>query len=92
MSLGIDLIASNLDMSLEIIVCILAWLGGIIFYAKDFRLGTFVHILFFGGLLVWFYEQSMMWQLPLIVMILHTIFLSFSLYATYKSSLRGGVI
>lgn len=90
MAMGIDLIVQNLDISFEIVMSIIFYLGGLLFYAKDFRLGTFLHAAVFMGLTAWFYEFDMVWQIPLIIMIAHIIIMAFTIFALAKRGRTGG--
>ncbi|MFW6122380.1 MAG: hypothetical protein ACOC80_15975 [Petrotogales bacterium] len=90
MGMGIDLIVSNTGMSFEVITIIVVYLGIFVFYAKDFRLGTYIHAVGMMALLVWFYETDMAWQLPLAVMIVHIIILSFTIFALAKQGQASG--
>lgn len=90
MGMGIDLIVANIGISFEIIVSIVCHMAGFLFYAKDFRLGTFLHAVVFMGLTAWFFEFNMAWQVPLIIMIAHVIILTFTIYALAKKGNAGG--
>lgn len=49
-------IASNLGVALENIILIIAWLGGLIYAAKDFRLATIYWFIISGGVFLWMYS------------------------------------
>lgn len=86
----IESIVANLSMSFEAIICFIAFVGGIIFYAKDFKLGVVLHLLFFGGIFTWFYLAGLNWTLPLIIMLCSLVLLVFSLFAIFNQKDKYG--
>jgi hypothetical protein len=49
------MIGTNLGMEFFNVVLLVAWLGGLIFCAKDFRLGLIFWFVLHGGLTLWMY-------------------------------------
>lgn len=92
MNVGITTIANNLGMGLENIILLVVILGGIIFYAKDFKLGVVMHLLMTGLLFMWFYELEMNYVPSLVACLMFLVILSLSLYAVGKTAQRGAVI
>lgn len=73
---------TNLGMSVEHTVLIFVLLAGLVFYAKDVRLGLIMHFFMFGGLVAWFYNAGLNFAPALILFFMALILMSFSLYAT----------
>ena len=85
-------ITANVGFSFENLILILVFVGGLIFYARDFRIGTMLHFIGFALVFMWFYEAGYTYGTPLILMFVFLIFLALSLYAVDKSSQRGALI
>jgi len=49
-------IAENLGFAIENIILLIAWLGGLIFAAKDFRLATIYWFVISAGVFLWIYN------------------------------------
>lgn len=82
-------IAGNLLFTFENIVLLLITIGGLIFYAKDFKLGVLMHFLSYGLTFIWFYYMGMNWGISLICCFICLVMLSFSLYAVSQTSRTG---
>lgn len=50
-------IASNLGVGIENLILIVAWLGGLIYAAKDFRIATIYWFIISGGIFLWTYTM-----------------------------------
>lgn len=50
-------IASNLGVGIENLILIVAWLGGLIYAAKDFRIATIYWFIISGGVFLWTYTM-----------------------------------
>lgn len=89
---AISLITSNLEVSLEMLLVILIVLGGILFYARDFKLGLVLHFLAFACnfLALWVLNEYNGYDFniapSLVLMILFFIFMAFSLFAVEKNA------
>lgn len=92
MNIGITKLTDNLAFSFETIVLLLASLGSLIFAAKDFRLGVIVLMVSSGLCFMWFYYVGYYWPNALVVFFISFLVLSFTLYATLKTSQQGSVI
>lgn len=88
----INIIETNLGMSVEIILSIIVLLAIFIFYASDFRIGALLHILGFASLTVLFYTNNMLYKIPLVLMFIFIVVLTFSIFAVNKVAQRGGYI
>lgn len=95
MGAGLDLIANNLEISLEVGIAILILLGGFIFYARDFKLGVVLHFLAFGVnfLCFWslneYYAKDLNTFYALAFMLLFMIIMSFTLFTISKNEPEG---
>lgn len=83
---GLDIVVANLNVSFETLMLVLFGLGGLIFYAKDVKLGLVLHMLIYGGLFMWFYTAGYEWAYPLILFFIFMVLLALSLYAVHKAS------
>lgn len=88
-NIGLDLLAANLGMGLENIITLIVFLGIIIIYAKDYKLGLLLHFISMALLFVFFYTWEKAYELPLILMFVFLILLSFTLYTASKQSEKG---
>lgn len=82
---GFDLLFTNLGMSLEAVILIVGFLGGLPFIAKDFRLGSVYYLVIGGGMFMWFYSlnqsgQSVNWSYALVFMFLALAFMALNLF------------
>jgi len=84
-------IAENLGVSFSNGVILIAFLLGLIWYAKGLKIGTLINMITFAGIFVWFYESSdsLNWLLPLVLVIVNIIILAISLYGETKVSPSG---
>jgi hypothetical protein len=90
---AITSLISNLGVSFEVAITLILTLGCMIFFAKDFKLGILMMLFTNAGLFMWFYAASMdNWGLPLGLVFMFIIILSFTLYAINKTGQRVGVI
>jgi hypothetical protein len=82
-------LAENLGVSIEYGIFIFLGIGGLIFYARDFKIGALMH--FFIGILMfmWFYAEGLNYRDPLIFSLVMLVVLALSLYATSKAESRG---
>lgn len=53
-----ETIATNLAMSIENVILLVAWLGGLVFAAKDFRLATIYWFVITAGTFLWMYTMA----------------------------------
>jgi len=92
MMLGLSMLGANLGVSLENIIFIVLLVGSIIFYAKDFRLGSVMQLFVMSGLFMMDYALGWDWSKPLIVMLLSLVVLAFTLMFSMQESSSGGMI
>lgn len=92
MNVAFEQIAENTAIPFEITMLMLIILGGIIFYAKDVRLGILMHMLGCAGLFIWFYEAGLDYTYPLIAFFIFFICLCFTLIAVNKAVSAGQVV
>lgn len=92
LELGIQTIASNLDVSFEYIVFIIFIFGSIIFFAADFKLGIVLLFFISGGLYMMMKALSLNYVPFLVMFFMALILMSFSLYFIAKSQQAGAVI
>lgn len=92
MNVGIVNIFNNLGVSLEISILILLLISGIVFFARDFKIGLFFYFIMSGSLFMWFYNLGLNWSPFLITFFMCLIVLSFTLYFTNKTVAAGGFI
>ena len=81
-------ISGNLGIGIENIILIIAWLGGLIFAAKDFRLATIYWFVISGGVFLWihvlenngdpvsYYFSLIAFLLSLVIMSLNLLFIN----------------
>ena len=94
MNIGFYTWASNLGVSFETTVLLIAVIGSLIFFAKDFKLGITIMFVTMGALFMWFYAAGLNYVPPFMIMFMALIIMAFTFYAVSKtsSSAGGGVI
>lgn len=85
-------VATNAGSEFGIIIILIAFFGGLIFYSKGFQVGTTVNMIIFAGIFIWFYESRLNFVLPLIIFMMHLVILALSLYFISKTSVQGGFV
>ena len=92
---AIDMITTNLTVSIEMIIALLVLMGGFIFYAKDFKLGVSLHFFAFtlNFLSFWalneYYSKTLNISPSLVFMLLFLVIMAFSLFAVEKNAPEG---
>jgi hypothetical protein len=76
---GVTLVESGAYMSIENILMLIFALGGLMFYAKDLKLGLIMHFILFSGLFMMFYALNWRWITPLIISLVFLVFISLTL-------------
>lgn len=89
---GIILISQQVGISFETATTILIFLGGLIFYAKDFRIGVLIHFLTLSLWGLALYNMEFNYTLAFVGALTMFVILCFSLYSTIQVSKQGGVI
>ena len=82
----LSFVVENLGISFENLLLLLVVVGGLVFFAKDFRLGTIILFLFSGGLSLWFYNSNMNYINPLVVTFICLVVLVFTLMSQNNNS------
>lgn len=90
MNLGIENLVANIGMSFENTIFLVVMVAGLIFYAKDYKLGLVMHFLFSGLLFMWFYEAGYNYVFPVVTFFMFLIALSFTLYSIAKTTKSPG--
>jgi len=84
LNVGFEEIASNIGVSFELTVFLIVLLGNIIFYAKDFKIGTVLTFFTMGLLFMWFREAGLNFLYPLTVFLINVIIMAFTLFSMSK--------
>jgi len=90
-----EFLAENLGITIETVITFIALFGGMIVYARDFKIGMIVHILLFSGLFIVFRILEMNFRIPLTLFLIFLAILSLSIFFVAKESpvtARGGLI
>ena len=94
---GLELIATNTGLSIADIIFIVVFIGGIIFYAKDFKIGLMLHSLAFVLMTMGFYAVDYYlgytWDYtkPLYAFLITIVLMAFTLYGAKTSDIGGMV-
>lgn len=91
MGLGIDLFINGLGVTLETLICIFFFMGGIIFYVKDFKLGVMLHLITFVSITLVFIERNLNYKLSITIMFMIFILFVFTIIFFQKSTQPQGV-
>jgi len=91
MNLLVELFA-NLGMSWEMGITIILLVGGLVFYAADFKIGAALHMVMFGLEFIALYLTGNNYAPPLILFFIALVMLTLSLYAVAKQTSRGAFI
>lgn len=86
-----DLVA-NLYIPFEWVICFCLLLGGIIFFAADFKKGTMLYMIAFGCCFMWFYTASYNWVIPLSLMFISFVVMCLGLYGQAKAISQRGFV
>ena len=78
MNLGLITLASNVGFSIPNIILLIAMLGCIVFYAKDFRLGVILGFFISGLCFIGFYSADWAYTTALLVCLAHLPLLALS--------------
>ena len=84
--IGIDLIITNLGMSIDLIIFLLFTILSILFFALDFKIGLMFELITQAILFMWFYSANYIndYRLPLITFFITLVLFSLSLYFVKK--------
>lgn len=78
-------IQTNLGMAIELIICLLLFLGELIFLARNFLLGAQLGLVCWALTFIAFYLGGWNWTFPLILMFMHVAMLALSFLAVKMS-------
>jgi accessory gene regulator protein AgrB len=92
MNIAISQIASNVGMEFELIITLLIAVGGLIFYAMDFKLGMVLHFVGFGVTFMAFYHYGLNYSKPLICFFMSLVLMALTLYFVSKTTKTRGAI
>lgn len=82
---GVATVVANLGVSFETMILLVVGVGGLLFYAKDVKLGLVMHVLIFASIFIWFYQAGHDWHSALILFFMALVLMSLTLYALHKS-------
>lgn len=91
MTLGTNLIAANLSLSLETIIVLLLTLGSGMFAAKSLKLAITSLFAIMASLFIAFYQFDMNWIPPLIIMLLAFVIMVLLFIPISNTSSTGGL-
>jgi len=92
LNLGIEKAALNLGMGFDLVVFVVGAAAGLIFYAKDFKIGL-MYTFFVNALLaMWFYNEAWRWTYPLSLMLIAFVILTFTIFTASRVAQKGAVI
>lgn len=77
---------ANIGLSFQDTILLIVAVGGIILYAKDFKIGVILHLIAFSLLFIWFYIQGWDWSRPLMAALVMIVLLALSIYMVDKTS------
>jgi len=83
------LLPSMLGVAFEPILLLVTNIGILVFAAKDVRIAFIVGMVMNAGLFWWFYEASLNYVVPLILIFIYLILMAFSIYAIRSTPTRG---
>lgn len=94
---GIQIVTNNLQLSLDNILLLVVVLGGVIFYAKDYKIGVALHFFMSAGLFMLLYGLSVAgyavdYVPSLVVMFLFFILMCFVLYFDARGGSAPGMV
>jgi len=92
LNIGFYEMASNLGTSFEWGICILILIAGLIFYAKDVRIGAILHFVAYVCVFIWFKVMNLNWGLPLLFSFIFIVMLSISIIFVAKTTERGAFV
>jgi len=92
LNLGIENAVSNLGMGFDLVVFVSLVIAGIIFFAKDFKIGLMYSFFINALLFIWFYNEGWRYYYPLSLCLISFVVLTFTIYTTSQVAERGAVI
>lgn len=92
MSLGTDLIVSNLHISISEWIVIVYFIACVMFAAKDFKMTLIAWFIGNAGLFIWFYNQGLNWTLPLTIFLTAFVLMLLIIIPVSNTSPTGGLV
>lgn len=90
---AITMVCANLSISCENLILIVFTVGGLPFFAVDWKLGLMIEFIGSGLLFMWFFaDSSMDWSFALTAMFIWLVVLSLTLYTVNKTGVSKGQI
>lgn len=86
-----DLVANNVGMSFEFLTVLILTIGAMVFVAKDFKLFLVAEFTTMAGVFIWFYEVGLQWWIPLSLLLMSLVIMTFTIFASDKTSPTGGI-
>lgn len=83
---GVSLLSENVGMGFELLMLFVLTLGGVVFMARDFKVGLIYEFVVSGVLFVWYYQSGWNHVPALVALFLNVVLLVFSLWASVKAS------
>lgn len=90
MNIAFSNIAANIGVSFENTVLLIVLFGGLVFYAKDFKLGLVIQFLGAGLLFIWFKQAGLNYVPSLVIFFITLVLLAFSIIFVAKTGEAGG--
>jgi uncharacterized protein YacL len=85
MNIGITQIIENIGVSFESTIMLIAVIGGLIFFARGFKLGLIIQLVIHTMLFMWFYTAGYDWIAPITVVLITIVLLTFSLISNNRT-------
>ena len=92
MTLGIDLIFTNLNMTFETWAVLVFGIACITLAAKDFKLTLISWFIGYAGMFVVFYENNLNWYMPLTLMLFTFVLNLLIFIPVSNTSTTGGLV
>lgn len=92
MNVGITRVTENIGMSFEMAIILVAFLAGLVFYAKSFPLGNMIQFIMFAGIFAWFYHAGYNWTIPAIAAMVMIVLMALTLIPVSSVAQKGGII
>jgi len=91
-----NLVSEGVGAPFDVILIMIIGVGGLIFYAEDFKKGVVSHFIFFGLLFMYLYflnqfDASVLYVRALVIFLLFLVLMTFTLYSSAKASSVGGI-
>lgn len=98
LSAGFVLAFDSLSVTFSDLVIIITFVIGLTLYARDVRVGLMLNFLIFGCIFMWFYNAQINygcnynWVKPLVMVILHFVLLTLTLFPTTNQPQTGRIV